>query len=105
MYIYGKILLTSIYTCIFKLQFCKDVINYQLLTDNLVLCFFSIHMCYYIIKHITFNCNTAPNPCDFLTLSNHNRISSDHMKLCPRIACYLITITPHCIDHMPQDII
>ena len=51
---------------IFKLQFCNDILNYQLLTDNLVLCcFLSLHICYYIIKHITFNDNTAPNPCDF----------------------------------------
>ena len=45
-------------------QFCKDILTYHLLTDNLVYCFLSLHICY-IIKHITFNYNTVPNPCDF----------------------------------------
>ena len=39
MYIYDKILVSIL---VFKLQFCKDIQNFQLLTDNLELIFFFI---------------------------------------------------------------
>ena len=39
MYIYDKILVSIL---VFKLQFCKDILNFQLLTDNLGLIFFFV---------------------------------------------------------------